>query len=75
MTPDEAVARAAGLPCWNGPVTPRPIEGGITNLNFRVAVGWNDELDRVYYVYDRFDDIWDRDAGGFGCCAIGGSGR
>ena len=38
------------------------------NLNFRVAVGWNDELDRVYYVYDRFDDIWDRDAGGFGCC-------
>lgn len=38
------------------------------NLNFRVAVGWNDELDRVYYVYDRFDDLWDRDAGGFGCC-------
>ena len=40
----------------------------LANLNFRVAVGWNDELNRIYYVYDRFDDVWDRDAGGFGCC-------
>ncbi len=38
------------------------------NLNFRFAMGWNDDLDRLYYVYDRFDDVWDRDAGGFGCC-------
>ncbi len=47
MTPDEAVARAAGLPCWNGPVTPRPIEGGITNLNFRVDDGKESFLVRV----------------------------
>ena len=31
-------------------------------------MGWNDETDRLYYVYDRFDDVWDRDAGGIGCC-------
>ena len=47
MTPDEAVAKAAGLPCWNGPVTPRPIEGGITNLNFRVDDGRDSFLVRV----------------------------
>ena len=47
MTPDEAVARAAGLPCWNGPVTPRPIDGGITNLNFRVDDGAESFLVRV----------------------------
>lgn len=38
------------------------------NLWWRFAMGWNSELDRVYYVFDRFDDIWDRDGGGFGCC-------
>ena len=47
MTPDEAIARAAGLPCWNGSVTPRPIEGGITNLNFRVDDGRDSFLVRV----------------------------
>ena len=29
-------ARAAGLPCWRGPVTPQPLSGGITNANFLV---------------------------------------
>lgn len=33
---DDATARAAGLTCWAGPVTPTPIEGGITNRNFVV---------------------------------------
>ncbi len=47
MTPDEAVVRAAGLPCWHGPVTPRPIEGGITNLNFRVDDGAGSFLVRM----------------------------
>jgi len=31
------------------------------DLNFRFAVGWNDELDRIYLTFDRFDDVWDRD--------------
>ena len=39
-----------------------------SNLNWRFALGWNDELDRIYMVFDRFDNIWDRDGGGFGCC-------
>ncbi|MBI2505876.1 MAG: hypothetical protein HYW07_21895 [Candidatus Latescibacteria bacterium] len=38
------------------------------NLNFRIVMAWNDELDRIYRAYDRFDDVWDRDGGGFGCC-------
>ncbi|MFQ5772970.1 MAG: phosphotransferase [Kiloniellaceae bacterium] len=33
--PDPAT-RAAGLPCWSGPVEPEPLEGGITNVNFVV---------------------------------------
>ena len=28
--------RAAGLPCWKGAVTPEPLGGGITNINFTV---------------------------------------
>lgn len=32
----DAGARAARLTCWSGQVTPVPIEGGITNRNFRV---------------------------------------
>ena len=28
--------RAASLPIWTGPVTPEPLAGGITNLNFTV---------------------------------------
>jgi hypothetical protein len=39
-----------------------------SDLWFRFAMGWNDELDRIYYVFDRFDNNWDRDAGGVGCC-------
>lgn len=31
-----AIDRAAALPCWSGPVSPEPLTGGITNLNFRV---------------------------------------
>ena len=34
MTPEE---RAAALPIWTGPVTPEPLAGGITNLNFTVT--------------------------------------
>jgi len=32
----QALERAAKLPCWRGSVTPQPLEGGITNLNFVV---------------------------------------
>ena len=28
--------RAATLPCWSGPVIPRPMGGGITNVNYAV---------------------------------------
>lgn len=35
----DALARAAALPCWSGPVTPRPLDGGITNTNFVVDDG------------------------------------
>ncbi len=34
-----AEERAAGLSCWQGPVTPEPIAGGITNTNFAVVDG------------------------------------
>jgi thiamine kinase-like enzyme len=34
MTPLE---RAASLPIWSGPVTPEPLAGGITNLNYTVT--------------------------------------
>ena len=34
-----AEAKAAGLPCWSGPVDPEPISGGITNSNFVVSDG------------------------------------
>lgn len=33
---DDALARAARLPCWVGPVEPEIIKGGITNANFLV---------------------------------------
>ena len=42
---EAAVQRVAKLPCWKGPVEPRPLEGGITNLNFVVADG-----DTKYFV-------------------------
>ena len=33
---DDALARAARLPCWAGPVEPEVLKGGITNANFLV---------------------------------------
>jgi thiamine kinase-like enzyme len=33
---NDPIARAAGLACWSGPVTPEPLTGGITNKNFVV---------------------------------------
>lgn len=35
----ELVDRIRTLPCWSGAVEPVPIEGGITNLNFKVLDG------------------------------------
>ena len=35
----DALAKAAGLACWSGPVTPEPLTGGITNVNFKVEDG------------------------------------
>lgn len=32
----KAQAKASSLACWSGPVDPRPLAGGITNLNFVV---------------------------------------
>jgi thiamine kinase-like enzyme len=32
----DPIARAAGLACWSGRVTPEPLTGGITNKNFVV---------------------------------------
>ena len=36
---DQAIERVTRLPLWQGPVTPVPLEGGITNLNFVVSDG------------------------------------
>ncbi len=35
----DARAKVAGLACWSGPVTPEPLTGGITNINFVVDDG------------------------------------
>ena len=46
MTPSlDPSARAAGLSCWSGPVTPEPLTGGITNVNFVV-----EDRGRRYFV-------------------------
>ncbi len=46
MTPTlDPSARAAGLSCWSGPVTPEPLTGGITNVNFMV-----EDRGRRYFV-------------------------
>lgn len=42
---DAARARAAGLALWRGPVDPRPLGGGMTNINFLV-----EDRDRRYVV-------------------------
>ena len=36
---DALKARVRALPLWSGPVDPRPLEGGITNVNFHVVDG------------------------------------
>jgi thiamine kinase-like enzyme len=33
---ETAIGRAAGLPIWTGPVSPEPLGGGLTNVNFVV---------------------------------------
>jgi hypothetical protein len=44
----DARAKAAGLPCWSGPVEPEPLTGGITNINFVVRDGADiSELDTL----------------------------
>ena len=35
----QLAARVAALPCWRGPVEPEPLEGGLSNRNFRVRDG------------------------------------
>ena len=42
----DPIARAAGLTCWSGRVSPEPLTGGITNKNFVVRdriglMGWS----------------------------------
>ncbi len=37
LSQKEAERKAAGLTCWRGPVTPEPLGGGISNVNFVVA--------------------------------------
>ena len=33
---ESALKRAAGLAIWTGPVSPEPLGGGLTNVNFIV---------------------------------------
>ena len=44
---EAARRRAAELPIWSEPVEPAPLEGGITNLNFRVTDAGRDYVVRV----------------------------
>ena len=44
---ETAIARAAGLPIWRGPVDPQPLTGGITNTNFVVSDGGRKYFVRV----------------------------
>ena len=41
----QATERVAGLACWSGPVTPEPVTGGITNVNFAVT-----DVDHRFFV-------------------------
>jgi thiamine kinase-like enzyme len=47
MTLDEAARKVASLSIWHGKVEPRPLGGGITNLNFVVTDGPARRLVRV----------------------------
>ena len=51
MTPEEAAARIAALPCWSAKVDPQPLAGGMTNRNYIV----NDRAQR--FVVRLGDDI------------------
>jgi thiamine kinase-like enzyme len=44
---EAARARAVGLPCWSGPVTARPVGGGITNHNLLVTDGADSFVVRI----------------------------
>ena len=44
---ETAIARAAALPFWKGPVAPQPISGGITNINLKVEDGGESFVVRV----------------------------
>lgn len=46
MSP-ELIDRIKSLSCWSGPVEPVAIEGGITNLNFKVSDDGNDYFVRT----------------------------
>ncbi len=46
-TNEQARATAAALPCWQGPVEPVPLAGGITNTNFVVTDAGNKFVVRV----------------------------
>ncbi len=37
MNIEQAIERALALPCWQAPSTPKPLEGGITNLNLHLT--------------------------------------
>ncbi len=51
MTKEEALEKAAGLPCWDEPGEPELLPGGITNLNVRI------DDSRGAYVVRLGDDI------------------
>jgi thiamine kinase-like enzyme len=46
-SPRTPAAIAAGLPCWSGPVEPRPLHGGLTNTNFVVRDGGDTFVVRI----------------------------
>ena len=35
-------------------------EHDASDFFFRVAVGWNDEMERIYFASERYDDVYDR---------------
>ena len=36
-------------------------EADASDLTIRLAVAWNDDLDRLYFAQERYDDVFDRD--------------
>ncbi len=43
----DAMKKAAALPIWRGPVTPEPLGGGITNVNFLIRDGGRSYVARI----------------------------